>query len=127
RGIEPNMAIDNLLDLDTSMREYGLSLEQLVNVVHFLDAAFERKWKINSLLDYVTTLWHLGVHNLDVTTLGNLFSLIQGIDLRFWGSIQNFISYATMHSVRIGNYQAYLTKKISFQQFRQAEGLHSES
>jgi len=122
-GIEPNLVIDNLLDLDTSMREHGISLEQLVNVTHFLDAAAGRKWRINDLLDYITTLWNLGVHNLDATSLGNLISLIQGIDLRFWGSIQNFISYATMYFVRIGNYQAYLTKKISFKQFRQAEGL----
>ena len=122
-GTNPNLAIDNLLDLDTIMRKYGLSLEQLVNVAHFLDAAAGRKWPINNLLDYITTLWNLGVHNLDATSLGNLISLIQGIDLRFWGSIQNFISYATMYFVRIENYRAYLTKKISFKQFRQAEGL----
>lgn len=122
-GIDPNLAIEKLLCLDTTLRKHKLTLKKVKIVADFLDAAFDRKWKINSLLDYITTLWNLGVHNLDATSLGNLISLIQGIDLRFWGSIQNFISYATMYFVRIGNYRAYLAKKISFQQFRQAEGL----
>jgi len=120
---EPSLVIDRLLDLDTELRrKHGLSLAKAQMVASFLDSAVARGWKPDSVADYVTVLWNRGIMNLSEPCFRSLISLVQAIDLRFWGSIENFIQYAAKHNVRIGNFRAYCAGTISLEQLLQAEG-----
>jgi len=108
---EPSLVIDRLLDLDTELRrKHGLSLAKAQMVASFLDSAVARGWKPDSVADYVTVLWNRGIMNLSEPCFRSLISLVQAIDLRFWGSIENFIQYAAKHNVR--NVQA-LEKQLA--------------
>jgi hypothetical protein len=123
-GLDPAAVIDMLLDLDTELRrKHQLSLSKAKTVSDFLAAAVARGWKPDWVVEYVTRLYNSRIMNLDETYLNNLMALVQGIDLRYWGSIETFINYATKHSVRIGYYRAYCEGTISLEQLLQAEGL----
>jgi len=123
-GIEPSLVINRLLDLDTELRrKYRLSLPKTKRVSEFLDFATERGWKVGEVTDFLTGVWNSGLLKLDQVTIRNLISLAQGIDLRFWGSTENFIKYAAKHYGRIGNFRSYYAGSISLEQFLRAEGL----
>jgi len=121
---EPSLVIDRLLDLDTELRrKHGLSLAKAQMVASFLDSAVARGWKPDLIVEYVTRLWNSMIMNLNETYLANLISLVQGINLNYWGSIENFVGYAVKHSSRIGWFRAYLEGAISLEKLLEAEGL----
>jgi hypothetical protein len=123
-GIDPALVVDRLLDLDTKLRnKHKLSLSKIQAVSDFLDSAVKVGWTLDSILNYITTLWNLSITNLNQTVLTNLISLAKTIDLGFWGSIEKFIKYATEHYAAIANYRAYLTGNITLEQLKKAEGL----
>jgi len=123
-GLEPSLVIDKLLDLDTRLRRnYRLSLAKTKQLSDFLDSAISRGWKVDSLVDYLVKVWNSGILNLTEPCLRNMISLVQGIDLNYWGSVQNFIQYATRHYAAIANYRTYAMGGMSLEQFLRAEGL----
>ncbi len=125
-GIEPSLVIDRLLNLDTELRRrHRLTLSKANAVSCFLDSAVARGWRPTWIVEYITRLWNSRILNLNEVTLRNLISLAQGIDLRFWGSVETFIQYATRHYNRIGNYRNYLAGTVSLEQLVEAEGLKS--
>jgi AcrR family transcriptional regulator len=122
-NLEPSQAVDMLLDLDHKLRRnYHLSLAKTKQVSDFLDAAISRGWKLDPLVDYLRKAWNSGILNLGEPYLSNLISLAQGIDLNYWGSVQNFIQYATKHGTQIGYFRAYLDGKIPLEKLLQVEG-----
>lgn len=123
-NLEPPQAIDMLLDWDHRLRRnYHLSLAKTKQLSDFLDAAVSRGWKLDSLVEYLVRVWNNGLLNLGEACLGNLISLVQGIDLNHWGSVQNFIQYATKYSTRIGPFRAYMEGKIPLEKLLEVEGL----
>jgi hypothetical protein len=122
-GIDPTLAIDRLLNVDSDLRrKYRLSLSKTKIVSDFIDSAVARGWKPDMIVDYISQLWNHGITNLNETVLRSLISLAQDIDLRFWGSVQDFIQYATKYYSRIGYFRAYLEGNVSLDQLLKAEG-----
>jgi hypothetical protein len=116
-GADPTVIINQLLDHDTELRrKYRLSQSKLNMVSAFLDSAIKSGWTTESILSYTTLLWNLGITNLDEPTLKNLIALAQAVDPRFWGSIKNFVTYATTYYARIATYRKYLAEDISLEQ-----------
>jgi len=122
-GIDPASVVDKLLNLDTELRnKHELSLSKIQTVSDFLDSAIKIGWRLDLILNYVTTLWNLGITNLNQTVLTNLITLTKTIDLSLWGSIEKFTKYATEHYAAIANYRAYVSGDMTLEQFKKAEG-----
>jgi len=125
-GIDPASVVDKLLDLDTKLRnKHKLSLSKIQAVSDFLDSAVKNGWTLDSIPNYITTLWNLSITNLNQTALTNLISLAKTIDLGFWGSVEKFTKYVTEHYAAIANYRAYLSGNITLEQLKKAEGLNA--
>jgi len=84
RGKDPLVIIDEILDNDSKLRKYGLSLSKVRLVLEYLENAIERGWNVPWLIEVQTRLQNAGVMKLKPRDVAAIASFLECMVKRGW-------------------------------------------
>jgi len=119
-GKDPLVVLDELLNYDSKMRRYGLTLSKRRVLSEALEAALQRGWKINAepdFVDAVTKAHNLGILSWPAETVRFLLEVFNWAKSKGWNPF-DFADYVTRHYNELVYYMRYLKGEISFEEFK---------